>query len=53
MVDIGTISAADLNPLYVTDVVEEAIVHIREHAIERFRLSQRRQLRRLRLLRES
>jgi uncharacterized protein (TIGR00730 family) len=53
MVNVGTISASDLNLLYVTDVVEEAIAHIRERAIERFSLDQRGQLRRLRLLRES
>jgi uncharacterized protein (TIGR00730 family) len=53
MIDTGTISASDLNPLYVTDIVEEAIAHIREHAIERFSLHQRRQLKRLRLLRQS
>jgi predicted Rossmann-fold nucleotide-binding protein len=52
MVDTGTISFADLNPLYVTDAVEEAIAHIRKHAIERFSLHQRRQLRRLRLPRK-
>ncbi len=42
MVQERTISSADLNLLYVTDVVEEAMAHIREHAIERFGLRRRR-----------
>jgi uncharacterized protein (TIGR00730 family) len=34
----GTIDARDLDLMLVTDSVEEAMAHIREHAIERFRL---------------
>ena len=38
MVEAGTISPEDLELLRVTDSVEEAMSHIREHAIEKFGL---------------
>jgi hypothetical protein len=38
MAQIGTISAADLQLVYVTDSVEEALEHIRAKAIEPFGL---------------
>lgn len=42
MVEAGTISSADLELLFLTDSVEEAMEHIRVYAIERFGLRQRR-----------
>src|ERR1041384_2515954 len=38
MADRGKISASDLNLIYATDSIEEAIIHIRSKAIERFGL---------------
>lgn len=38
MVQTGTISAADLELLHVTNAVEEAMAYIQEHAIKRFGL---------------
>jgi uncharacterized protein (TIGR00730 family) len=38
----GTIGASDLNLLLVTDKVEEAIEHIRRHALEQFGLAPKR-----------
>lgn len=43
MVQEGTISAADLKLLMVTDDVNEATRYIQTHAVERFGLRQRRQ----------
>ncbi|HSE97056.1 MAG TPA: LOG family protein, partial [Blastocatellia bacterium] len=51
MVVAGTIDAADMNLLIVTDSIEEAVSHIQHHAIEQFGL--RRAPRRSRLLLES
>jgi len=48
----GTIDANDRNLLLVTDVVEEAMAHIKVHGIERFGLSRRRVPRRSRVLGE-
>jgi uncharacterized protein (TIGR00730 family) len=39
MVRVGTIDAADLELLYITDSVDEALAHVREHAIEQFGLT--------------
>jgi uncharacterized protein (TIGR00730 family) len=50
MVEAGTISPEDLELLRVTDSVEEAMSHVREHSIEKFGL--RRVPRRSRILRE-
>jgi len=52
MDDQGTISVEDLELLKVTDDVEEAIEHIRQHAVETFRLKRRKELRRVRVLGE-
>jgi uncharacterized protein (TIGR00730 family) len=41
LVAAGTIDAADLDLLLLTDSVDEAIAHIRSHAIERFGLRER------------
>jgi len=38
MVKAGTVSAADLKLFLVTDSMDEAIEHIRKHAIEEFKL---------------
>ena len=38
MVKAGTVSAADLKLFLVTDSLDEAIEHIRKHAIEEFKL---------------
>jgi len=46
MAQRGKISASDLNLIYVTDSVEEAIAHIRSKAIERFGLKRVAQIRR-------
>ena len=53
MVVAGTIDATDLDLLMVTDSVDEAMAHIKSHAIERFGLRQRRVFRRSKLLREA
>jgi uncharacterized protein (TIGR00730 family) len=50
MVEAGTISPEDLDLLRVTDSVEEAMSHVREHSIEKFGL--KRVPRRSRILRE-
>ena len=42
MVQVGTISAADLDLLLFTDSVEEAMNHIEKHAIEQFGLVRRK-----------
>ena len=42
MVEAKTIDPADMNLLLVTDSVEEAMEHIKKHAIEPFRLHRRR-----------
>jgi uncharacterized protein (TIGR00730 family) len=42
MVSAGTIDAGDLDLLFITDSVDEALAHVREHAIERFGLTVRR-----------
>ncbi len=52
MVGMGTISAADLQLLFMTDSVEDMAAHIYTHVIERFGLRQRRAPQRSRLLRE-
>jgi uncharacterized protein (TIGR00730 family) len=46
MVRVGTIDAADLDLLLLTDSVDEAIAHIRAHAIEKFGLYPRKSPRR-------
>ena len=38
MVKLGTIDSSDLNLLLVTDSIDEAMAHIRTHAIEKFGL---------------
>jgi uncharacterized protein (TIGR00730 family) len=52
MVQAGTISAADLSLLFLTDTVAEAMEHIQEHAIERFGLRSRPVPHRSKILRE-
>ncbi|MEW6297736.1 MAG: TIGR00730 family Rossman fold protein [Thermodesulfobacteriota bacterium] len=52
MVRVGTISAADLQLLFVTDSVEDMAAHIHTHVIERFGLRRRRAPLRSGLLRE-
>jgi uncharacterized protein (TIGR00730 family) len=52
MVDANTISATNLDLLFVTDSVEEAITCIQDHTIERFGLYRRRVPQRSRLLHE-
>jgi uncharacterized protein (TIGR00730 family) len=42
MIEAGTISAADLDLMLVTDSVADAMVHIRLHAIEQFGLKPRK-----------
>jgi uncharacterized protein (TIGR00730 family) len=51
MVEVGTIGAEDLNLLLFTDSVDEAMDHIRKHAIEQFGLVATK-IRRSALLRE-
>jgi uncharacterized protein (TIGR00730 family) len=53
MVSVGTIDAGDLDLLFITDSVDEALAHVREHAIERFGLTVRRATRPSRWLGES
>ena len=50
MVRAGTIDAADLNLLLLTDSVDEAMAHIQKHAVQQFGL--RRVPKPSRLLRE-
>ncbi|HSF23773.1 MAG TPA: TIGR00730 family Rossman fold protein [Blastocatellia bacterium] len=38
MVEIGTISASDLDLLLLTDSIDEAMAHIQKHAVQRFGL---------------
>lgn len=38
MVELGTIDSSDLNLLLLTDSIDEAMAHIRTHAIEKFGL---------------
>lgn len=52
MVQAGTISASDLDLLFMTDSVEEAAAHVQIHAIERFGLRRREAPQRSRFLRE-
>jgi uncharacterized protein (TIGR00730 family) len=52
MVAAGTIDAADLDLLLLTDSVDEAMAHIHKHAIEDFGLRERRVPQRSRILRE-
>jgi uncharacterized protein (TIGR00730 family) len=52
MVDAGTISDTNLDLLFVTDSVEEAITCIQDHTIERFGLYRRHVPQRSRLLHE-
>ena len=52
MVQARTISASDLDLLFMTDSVEEASAHVQIHAIERFGLRRRKARQRSRLLRE-
>jgi hypothetical protein len=52
MVQARTISASDLDLLFMTDSVEEASAHVQIHAIERFELRRRKARQRSRLLRE-
>ena len=46
MAERGKISSSDLNLIYATDSVEEAIAHIRAKAIERFGLKRAAHMRR-------
>ncbi|MFI5134404.1 MAG: TIGR00730 family Rossman fold protein [Chitinophagales bacterium] len=52
MDDQGTISVEDLTLLKVTDDVDEAIEHIRQYAVETFRLKRRQELKRSPILGE-
>src|SRR5262249_49085325 len=38
MVEVGTISEADLRLFMITDTIDEAIAHIEQHAIQKFGL---------------
>jgi predicted Rossmann-fold nucleotide-binding protein len=38
MAKAGLIASSDMQLVYVTDLVDDAIAHIRSHAIERFAL---------------
>jgi uncharacterized protein (TIGR00730 family) len=42
MIDAGTISAADLDLMLVTDSVPEAMAHLESHAVEHFGLKRRK-----------
>jgi uncharacterized protein (TIGR00730 family) len=53
MVEEGTISAPDLSLLIVTDSVDDALAHIKEHAVTRFGLRRGYRPRRSRLLLEA
>jgi predicted Rossmann-fold nucleotide-binding protein len=52
MVKSGTVNAADLKLFLVTDSLDEAIEHIRKHAIEEFKLMKNPPIKPSRLLRE-
>jgi predicted Rossmann-fold nucleotide-binding protein len=52
MVKSGTVNAADLKLFLVTDSLDEAIEHIRKHAIEEFKLMKHPPIKPSRLLRE-
>jgi uncharacterized protein (TIGR00730 family) len=52
MVDVGTIAPADLDLLLITDSVDEAMAHLKKHAIEQFGLRQHTSRKRLKFLRE-
>jgi predicted Rossmann-fold nucleotide-binding protein len=52
MVKAGTVSAGDLKLFLVTDSLDEAIEHIRKHAIEEFKLMKKPPMKPSRLLRE-
>jgi len=52
MVKAGTVSASDLKLFLVTDSLDEAIEHIRKHAIEEFKLMKKPPMKPSRLLRE-
>jgi hypothetical protein len=53
MVDAGTISAADLDLMLVTDSVADAMAHIELHAVQHFGLKRRKVPRARKLFRES
>jgi hypothetical protein len=42
MVEQGTLSPEDMNLIYLTDSIEEAMAHIKKYAVERFHLTYRR-----------
>ncbi len=52
MIEAGTISAADLDLMLVTDSVADAMAHIELHAVEHFGLK-RRKIRASRILGET
>src|SRR5574341_1314045 len=52
MVVEGTIAAPDLDLLLLTDSLDEAMAHIEKHAVEKFKLRQRKVPKPSRLLRE-
>lgn len=52
MVEAGTIAAADLDLLLITDSVDDAMAHVKKHAVDQFGLRRQRPRRRLRLLGE-
>jgi uncharacterized protein (TIGR00730 family) len=52
MVKAGTVSAGDLKLFLVTDSLDEAVEHIRKHAIEEFKLMKHPPMKPSRLLRE-
>ena len=53
MVKAGTVSSGDLKLFLVTDSLDEAIEHIRKHAIEEFKLMKKPPIKPWRLLREN
>ena len=53
MIDAGTIAAADLDLMLVTDSVAEAMAHIELHAVQNFGLKRRKTPRSRRILGES
>ncbi|HEY6329585.1 MAG TPA: TIGR00730 family Rossman fold protein [Blastocatellia bacterium] len=52
MVDAGTIAASDLDLLLITDSVDQAMAHLKKHAIEQFGLRRNRARKRLGFLNE-
>jgi predicted Rossmann-fold nucleotide-binding protein len=53
MVDAGTISAADLDLMLVTDSVSDAMAHLEQHAVQHFGLRRRKMPRSRKVLGET